>query len=405
MSLTMDHPNIVRVQDVYETGDEVHIVMECLTGGELFSKIQQKGAFTERDAAKTMAQMLRAVGYLHARHIVHRDLKPENFLYEHVGDDAALKLIDFGLGTTCNSTDSMQACCGTIGYLSPEVLSKRGYTSKCDMWSLGVIAFKLLTGHAPFNGHGNVKLVRKKIEAGIDWDCEKLSRLKTVSEEAIDFTMQLLQHEPSNRMCPKTAIFHPWLIREAASSPVRAAPEPRAVLSLSSYARRPPLARAALQLLAQRSLKGKDVACIQGLFVNLDMDNEGAVSVRDLKDAVLHATGKLIASGGEASSVPLSELFEALDDIWEDRVSYSEFLAAASAEQIEPSECAVRDIFRRFDVDSSGYISMDDVHHVFGKGFEGESVQDLMGNVCSGETDGGLSFQEFYRELRSERLE
>jgi calcium-dependent protein kinase len=162
--LMLDHPNIARLRDVYEDSSFVYIVMELCSGKELYYRLVQRKVFTERDAADTTYQMLLAVQYLHANKVVHRDLKLENFLYENESAEAKLKLIDFGFSKIwVDPTSRMHQMCGSVAYVAPEVLNG-SYTDKCDLWSLGVIVFMLLSGQPPF--FGNEDRMLAKIEKG-----------------------------------------------------------------------------------------------------------------------------------------------------------------------------------------------------------------------------------------------
>merc|ERR1719191_2650584 len=172
------------------------MITECCEGGELYFRLQKRGVYTNNDAADATRQMLRAVGYLHSHNVVHRDLKLENFLYESPADSAQLKLIDFGFAKIWDPSTLMMASCGSIAYVSPDVLLGKGYTSKCDLWSLGVIVWMLLVGYPPF--HGDEKVMMKKIKSGqADWSHQK--RWKPVTEDAIDFVRQLLAKDPDAR--------------------------------------------------------------------------------------------------------------------------------------------------------------------------------------------------------------
>ena len=121
-----------------------------LHGGELSSRIESRGGkLTEQEGKKYMFQMLCALNYLHMKKIVHRDLKPENFMFKEA-NDLDIRLIDFGLSTYCHKGQLLSSVAGSPYYISPEVIQKQ-YTSKCDVWSLGVIFFQFLTGELPFD--------------------------------------------------------------------------------------------------------------------------------------------------------------------------------------------------------------------------------------------------------------
>uniref|UniRef100_A0A0G4HV92 non-specific serine/threonine protein kinase n=1 Tax=Chromera velia CCMP2878 TaxID=1169474 RepID=A0A0G4HV92_9ALVE len=160
--LSIDHPNIAKLLEIYEDDEAVYLVMEYCSGRELYSRLVEKKQYTEYIAAETTKQMLDALAYLHSHNIVHRDLKLENWLYESEGEDAPLKLIDFGFSKVWNPTMSrkMHLTCGSIHYVSPDTLS-RSYTNKCDLWSLGVLVYMLLVGYQPFWGANDDELIEK----------------------------------------------------------------------------------------------------------------------------------------------------------------------------------------------------------------------------------------------------
>eukprot|EP00467_Chlorarachnion_reptans_P005105 CAMPEP_0114529260 /NCGR_PEP_ID=MMETSP0109-20121206/24727_1 /TAXON_ID=29199 /ORGANISM="Chlorarachnion reptans, Strain CCCM449" /LENGTH=513 /DNA_ID=CAMNT_0001711625 /DNA_START=251 /DNA_END=1790 /DNA_ORIENTATION=- len=161
----MRHPNIIKMIDYFETTDFIYIVQEVAYGGELFDRILEQKQFSEKDAAALTKQMLSALVYMHNKGIVHRDLKPENILYSSFKDDALLKISDFGFASDTSSGAPLTQKLGTQGYcavteyytdsiwtnfVQPEVFSGKPYDSKCDIWSLGVIVYILLSGLPPF---------------------------------------------------------------------------------------------------------------------------------------------------------------------------------------------------------------------------------------------------------------
>jgi len=97
------HSNIIKMHDIFDSRSKMCLVLDLMEGGELFDRIIEKGHFSEKDAAQSFVEMVRALEYLHAKKIVHRDLKPENLLFEKKGDGSAIKLIDFGLAGSCKN--------------------------------------------------------------------------------------------------------------------------------------------------------------------------------------------------------------------------------------------------------------------------------------------------------------
>jgi serine/threonine protein kinase len=157
MMSQLDHPNIVKILDTFQTDYSLYIVMELVRGGDLFDRIVLRGRYNEQDARVIMAKVLSATQYLHDNNIVHRDLKPENILLVEPDNDTEVKITDFGLAKKTNQ-DGLKTFCGTPQYFAPEVLKRKGsimgkgrYFASADMWSLGVVLYILLSGTFPFD--------------------------------------------------------------------------------------------------------------------------------------------------------------------------------------------------------------------------------------------------------------
>ncbi|KAG9402366.1 hypothetical protein AC1031_006980 [Aphanomyces cochlioides] len=161
----LDHPNIVKLVDVFdnEAGDMCYLVMELVTGGELFDRIIAKDHYTEGEAKVVVRTVASVLVYCHAQNIAHRDLKPENLLYANPAEDAPIKIADFGFAIIASDNVVMQTMCGTPGYFAPEVIAHRPYEQKCDIWSLGVITYILLCGFPPFYDESQVQEMEKVI--------------------------------------------------------------------------------------------------------------------------------------------------------------------------------------------------------------------------------------------------
>uniref|UniRef100_T1JBX6 Ribosomal protein S6 kinase n=1 Tax=Strigamia maritima TaxID=126957 RepID=T1JBX6_STRMM len=151
------HPNIVKLYDVYTDEAHTYIVLELLKGGELLERIRKKDKFLEPEASQIVKKLVSAVNFMHLRGVVHRDLKPENLIFDDESENAEIKIVDFGFSRLKPENTPMKTPCFTLHYAAPEVLKQattnkdnEGYNELCDLWSLGVILYTMLSGKAPF---------------------------------------------------------------------------------------------------------------------------------------------------------------------------------------------------------------------------------------------------------------
>uniref|UniRef100_A0A8C6X418 non-specific serine/threonine protein kinase n=1 Tax=Naja naja TaxID=35670 RepID=A0A8C6X418_NAJNA len=211
-------PHIVHILEVYEN---IHhgkrcllIIMECMEGGELFTRIQERGdqAFTEKEASEIMRDIGTGIQHLHGMNIAHRDVKPENLLYTSKEKESVLKLTDFGFAKETTIQNALQTPCYTPYYVAPEVLGPEKYDKSCDMWSLGVIMYILLCGFPPFYSNTGQAIspgMKRRIRMGQygfpnpEWS--------EVSDEAKQLIRLLLKTDPTERMTISQFMNHPWI--------------------------------------------------------------------------------------------------------------------------------------------------------------------------------------------------
>uniref|UniRef100_A0A8C1XLP3 Calcium/calmodulin-dependent protein kinase Ia n=1 Tax=Cyprinus carpio TaxID=7962 RepID=A0A8C1XLP3_CYPCA len=207
------HENIVSLEDIFESQSHLYLVMQLVSGGELFDRIVEKGFYTERDASKLIRQILDAVKYLHDMGIVHRDLKPENLLYYSMEEDSNIMISDFGLSKIEDSASVMSTACGTPGYVAPEVLAQKPYSKAVDCWSIGVISYILLCGYPPFYDENDAKLFEQILKAEYEFDSPYWD---DISDSAKDFISHLMEKDPSLRYTCEQALQHPWISGDTA---------------------------------------------------------------------------------------------------------------------------------------------------------------------------------------------
>lgn len=207
----VNHPNILKLYEVYEDDEYFFLVLELVEGSELFDKIVDLGNYSEKDAANIVRQIVRAVEYLHQNGIVHRDLKPENLLSAGEGANEVVKVADFGFAKNFGE-EKLVTSCGSPGYVAPEVLTEDTYTNAVDMWSVGVIVYILLSGYPPFYDDSPPKIFKKITEVKYDFDDPAWDG---ISDVAKDLIRKLLVKDPAERLTASAALKHPWLAGEA----------------------------------------------------------------------------------------------------------------------------------------------------------------------------------------------
>jgi len=203
----LDHPNVVKLLEAYESKSYVYLVMELVTGGELFDRIVEKGSYTEKDAADLIKQVLSAVAYMHDSGVVHRDLKPENLLYHSPDEDSKIMISDFGL-SKMEDSGIMATACGTPGYVAPEVLAQKPYGKEVDVWSIGVISYILLCGYPPFYDENDANLFAQILKGEFEFDSPYWD---DISVDAKEFIRKLMSVDVDKRLDCEGALSHPWI--------------------------------------------------------------------------------------------------------------------------------------------------------------------------------------------------
>jgi len=203
------HPNVIRLYEIFDEPKKMNLIMELVTGGELFDKVVAKGSYTEAEAATCLNTLCDALSHLHAEKIVHRDLKPENILYANERDDAPLKVADFGLARQLSGNEMMKTACGTPGYVAPEILKNKGYSSGAvDIWSAGVILYILLCGFPPFYEEELPALFDQILHARYDFPSPWWDK---ISKSAKDLVNAMLTIDPEKRLTAKQVMNHEFI--------------------------------------------------------------------------------------------------------------------------------------------------------------------------------------------------
>uniref|UniRef100_UPI003590274D death-associated protein kinase 3 isoform X1 n=2 Tax=Myxine glutinosa TaxID=7769 RepID=UPI003590274D len=214
---SIEHPNIITLHDVYENRTDVILILELVSGGELFDFLAEKESLMEDEALEFLLQILQGVAHLHARHIAHFDLKPENImLLDKNSSHPSIKLIDFGLAHHIEDGMEFKNIFGTPEFVAPEIVNFEPLGLEADMWSIGVLTYILLSGASPFLGDTNEETLSNITAMTFDFD---EAYFGLTSNQAIDFIRQLLVKDPKKRLSIKETMAHPW-IKSKRASPV-----------------------------------------------------------------------------------------------------------------------------------------------------------------------------------------
>lgn len=359
--MELDHPNIVKLDSVYQTPEEIHLVQELCEGGDLFDRLdaQPEEHYSEAQCAQLIKQILSAVRYIHSKGIIHRDLKLENFLFDNKGSQSELKMIDFGLSKHFSLGDTHHEPVGTRYTVAPEVL-KGSYDEKVDIWAVGVITYLLLSGDAPFGGccEGESSSdVRKKILSA-EFSFEPEEYWYHVSEQAKHFISTLLVENPKERPTAEQCQNSEWL-REWAEigKEDSTALNPNVIQALQSFRDFSNMRKLLCEVIGF-TLLPEQMISLRKEFEKLDVEQSGEISLEGLKQ-VLNDNAR---SGtlGNLLETEVEDIFNSLRLHSDTTVHWHHFLAAGLSE-LHVDERNHRLAFDKIDKEGKGYITLQDI--------------------------------------------
>lgn len=209
----VNHVNIIHLEEVFETAEKMFLIMELCTNGALDEVLKEKGCFTEKEALEIFQQLTSAVSYMHENDITHRDLKLDNVLLARSTEkyEYLIKLADFGLSYTRGDSGSdymMVQAVGTPIYMAPEVITNHGYSQQCDIWSIGIVLYTLLSGKAPFIANNEDELREHITKSEINFSGKIWQDVSPAAKQLIE---GMLKKDPAHRLTSKEILSHPWI--------------------------------------------------------------------------------------------------------------------------------------------------------------------------------------------------
>ena len=396
-----DHPNIIKLIEIYEDKLHYELIMEELNGGSLTERLIEKvdddgETFSEREAATIFKQIISAISYCHGKGIVHRDLKMENVIFIDTKGNLDIKIIDFGLSQydtfkllslvnliseETAKTVNMNDIVGTPHYIAPEVL-KGKYNQKCDIWSAGVILYSMLSGHFPFNGRTNKEIFKSISKKKFEFP-EKY--WKNISNEAKDLISHMLCEE-DKRFSADKVLKHPWLNN---LSPNVKHQMPKSIIDdLKNYKNINNFKRFILTCLATR-LRDQDIKNLKNIFIEMDINKDGTLSLQEFKIAL-----KKIVKENE-----IKEIFSEVDTNNSNKIEYNEFITALIDKKEYLKEEKLFEIFQTLDKDQDGKINKDEIKTVLkGEDFDENELNEFIKKFdLNG--DGQINYYEFLSNM------
>jgi calcium-dependent protein kinase len=387
----VDHPNIIRLYSTYEDRKYLHLVMELCSGGSLMDRLATEGVYSEKEAADIMQKLFSGVLHLHSSFICHRDIKPENILFPIAHDYSEVKIADFGMA--CKFGDQpLTKRVGTPYYIAPEVV-QGGYSKECDVWSLGVVLFVLLSGEQPFNGLDIDTILMNASCENFSFDSSVWRKISTNVKNLIK---AMLRADPDFRISLSEAIEHPWFRQTLQGLPVEV---PVSILnSLKQHRAGNLLFNEAAKVIV-RTLCNEDIYELRNVFRSLDTQRTGFITAEGL-DRALQRAGLDLAQG-EIQSNLKAEIIRPNDMLGEGKIKYTDFLLATLDFKKVLDDELFWNAFRYFDIDNDGQISATELRKALERAgcvVTDEELDELLG-LYDVDFDRQINFQEFKKML------
>ena len=400
----IDHPNVVKIFEFYNSKDAFYLITEYCEGGELFKLISQKKILTEIQCAYIMYQVLSAIKYCHKMKIMHRDLKPENILiYKHnkEKDFFDVKICDFGTSQIFKKGEWQRQPCGSVYYVAPEVIHKK-YNSKCDLWSCGVIMFMLLSNKAPFGGRTDSDIIKNVLQGTYN-----KGFLKSCSEITLDLISKMLEKDYKLRINAEEAMKHQFFkqfnIKDLLNDIEDESIIRKLVYNLKDYKSQSIIQEIVLAYLVHNYPDLEDVENACKLFNKIDINGDGKITFEILYKGI----SKYMNSSNLKNDI--LEIFEKLDRDHNNYIGYEDFIRAAVDKSIFLREDILKFAFKYFDVDDTGEITYSSISNIFKDHLKSNDTDDTeieeklikIVDEVDKDKDGKITYSEFCKLMRN----
>ena len=392
----IDHPNVVKIFEFYNSRDAYYLITEYCEGGELFKLISQKKILTEIQCAYIMYQVLSAIKYCHKMKIMHRDLKPENILiYKHdkEKDFFDVKICDFGTSQVFKKGEWQSQPCGSVYYVAPEVIHKK-YNSKCDLWSCGVIMFMLLSNKAPFGGRTDKDIIRNVLN-GI----YNVNFLKNCSNTTLDLIGKLLEKDYKLRINAEQAMNHQFFkqfnIKELINDIEDESIIRDLIYNLKNYKCQSIIQETAMAYLVHNYPDLEEVENACKLFNKIDINGDGKITSEILYKGISKYMDR------ETAKEDILEIFEKLDRDHNNYIGYEDFIRAAINKNIFLTEDVLKFAFKYFDTNDTGEITYNSISKIFKEYLKSKEVEESLKKIVDEVSKNGkIRYPEFCKLMQ-----
>ena len=381
----LDHPNIIKLYEIFEDEKYFYLIIEYCEGGELLHRIRERNEkgnpFKEKEIAEIFKEIISAISYCHDNNVVHRDLKLENILFLNKNENSEIKIIDFGVSTILekkeNKIKKLNSKIGTVYYMSPEIL-KGSYTELCDIWACGVILYIMVFGFPPFNGN-NDKEIYESIKKG------KIEFPNKISKNLKDLFNHMLCSEKT-RFNAKQVLDHIWIKKKAPDSDNEGIKiDLNKLIKFQNYNK---LKKAVLCLIASR-INSNEVNNLKNIFNALDKDKNGILSKDEIKQCL------------EKNQIKINfdKVFDSIDTNENGYIDYTEFLAFMLDESFYMNEDKLNEAFKVFDPDDNGLITVENIKKLLN--IEDKDSEILNEFIKDNDKDGNgkIDYREFIKMM------
>jgi len=405
---SLDHPHIIRLYETYESKGRHHVVMELCRGGAVEDILKDRPMpFSEAEALHMFCQMMRGIQYLHAQSVAHRDIKLQNLLLKEDKADlteGTVKLIDFGFARRFTPEEGMKTVCGSPAYMAPEILLKeRPYAAKCDVFSSGVLLFRMLTKQHPFKGNSVKEMLESIKNRPPVFDESGWAEL---SPDVRDLVERTLCKKPKDRPSAEEVLdCHSCSDSPASSAKRRSGRKvtPKIATEMLhnciKYSAKSPFHQIAMKYAAY-NLDDRQLGGLPEAFMAMDRNGDGKLSREDLRQFMVDMLPADVDRG------ELNDLFEKMDFDGSGSLEYTEFLAATmrpldSLSKEVKEACAAA--FKTLDIDGTGSISIPELRESLLQHQTSEEIVRAFKDVDKN-GDGTIDLEEFENMLRRRTL-